>query len=207
MQTMVIVIDSDAELARAGALVDHLMNWDKPEDLARLTAQARLIAAYEEEKWPPRAPNAAEVVRYLTDQHGLTQADLAPLLGGADRAGDILRGRRYLTLAMVQRLRARFQMPTDLLLSPAATRPTSRSASCGSATAPKPASLKTSCRLPLGRAAPADPREPETPLRASPSLTGCTSTNSRLYDLTLSMTLSARLQSLPCFSTTPERPR
>ncbi len=61
MEMTVIVIDSDAERARARALVDRLMVSDKPEDVARLAAEARLIAAYEEEKWPPRPPRAADV--------------------------------------------------------------------------------------------------------------------------------------------------
>jgi HTH-type transcriptional regulator/antitoxin HigA len=91
-----------------------------------LAAQARLIAAYEEEKWPPRLPSLAEVIRYLMDQHGLKRADLDPLLGSADRVDDILRGRRHLTLAMVQRLRARFHVPADMLLPPAAPPPTRR---------------------------------------------------------------------------------
>jgi HTH-type transcriptional regulator/antitoxin HigA len=128
VETTVIVIDSDAELIRARALVDRLMGSDKPEDLARLAAQARLIAAYEEEKWPPRSPSAADVIRYLMDQHRLTRADLVPLLGSVERVGDILRGRRRLTLAMVQRLRARFQVPADLLLPPAVARPPRRPA-------------------------------------------------------------------------------
>jgi HTH-type transcriptional regulator/antitoxin HigA len=58
MEATVIVIDSDAELARARALVDRLMASDEPEDLARLAAQARLIAAYEEEKLPSRPSRA-----------------------------------------------------------------------------------------------------------------------------------------------------
>ena len=119
MEATLIVIDSDDELARARSLVDRLMNSDKPADVARLAAQARLIAAYEEEKWPPRLPSPAEVIRYLMDQHGLKRADLVPLLRSADRVEDILRGRRQLTLPMVQRLRARFDVPADLLLPPA----------------------------------------------------------------------------------------
>jgi HTH-type transcriptional regulator / antitoxin HigA len=119
MEATLIVIDSDAELARARALVDRLMTSDKPADVARLAAQARLIAAYEEEKWLPRSPSPAEVIRYLMDQHGLTRADLASALGSAERVDDILRGKRQLTLAMVQRLRARFRVPADLLLPPA----------------------------------------------------------------------------------------
>jgi len=106
METTLIVIDSDAELARARALVDRLMASDKPADLARLAAQARLIVAYEEQKWPARYLSAAEAIRYLMDQHGLKRADLVPLLGSAERVDGILRGRRHLTLTMVQRLRA-----------------------------------------------------------------------------------------------------
>jgi HTH-type transcriptional regulator / antitoxin HigA len=126
MEATIIVIDRDAELVRARALVDRLMTSDKPADIARLAAQARLIAAYEEEKWPSRFPSSAEVIRYLMDQHGLKRADLVPLLGSAERVDDVLRGRRQLTLAMVQRLRARFPVPADLLLPPVAPRPARR---------------------------------------------------------------------------------
>ncbi len=118
MDATLVVIDSDAELARARALVDGLMTSDNPADTARLVAQARLIAAYEQEKWPPRRPSTAELLRYLMGQHGLKRADLVPLLGTANRVGEVLRGRRELNLAMVQRLRARFRVPADLLLPP-----------------------------------------------------------------------------------------
>jgi HTH-type transcriptional regulator/antitoxin HigA len=120
-----IVIDSEAELARAHALVDQLMTSDDPSDIARLTAQARLIASYEQEKWPPRQPSPAEVLRYLMDQHGLARADMARLLGPPSRASEVLRGQRPLSLAMVQRLRARFRVPAELLLPPI-TKPPNR---------------------------------------------------------------------------------
>jgi HTH-type transcriptional regulator/antitoxin HigA len=126
MDATLIVIDGDAELARARALVDRLMQSDDPADSPRLAAQARLIAAYEEEKWPPRGPSAAEVIRYLMDQHGLTRADLIPLLGPASRVNEVLRGQRRLSLAMVQRLRARFGVPADLLLPPVTKTPLRR---------------------------------------------------------------------------------
>ena len=118
MDATLIVIDSDAELARARAFVDRLMQSNDPADTPRLAAQARLIAAYEEEKWPPRAPSAADIIRYLMDQHGLKREDLIPLLGPADRVDEILRGKRRLSLAMVQRLRGRFGVSADLLVPP-----------------------------------------------------------------------------------------
>ena len=52
MDATVVLIDSDKELSRARALVERLWDSDDPADVARLEAQARLIAAYEERKWP-----------------------------------------------------------------------------------------------------------------------------------------------------------
>ena len=69
MDATLVLIDSDAELLRARALVDQLWNSSDPADVARLEAQARLIAAYEEKKWPRRPPNVADLIRHLMDQH------------------------------------------------------------------------------------------------------------------------------------------
>mgnify|MGYP000144328408 CR=1 FL=1 len=116
MDATLIVIDNDAELARARALVDRLMESDEAADLARLEAQARLIAAYEEAKWPRRTPGTADIIRYLMDQHGLSRADMVPILGTASRVSEVLRGKKGLSMTMVQRLRARFRVPADVLL-------------------------------------------------------------------------------------------
>jgi HTH-type transcriptional regulator/antitoxin HigA len=118
MDATLIVIDSDAELARARALVDRLWNSEDAADVARLEAQARLIAAYEESKWPRRRPSTAELIRHLMDQHELTRADLVPILGTPSRVSEVLRGKKELSMAMVQRLRERFRVPADLLIAP-----------------------------------------------------------------------------------------
>jgi HTH-type transcriptional regulator/antitoxin HigA len=132
MDATLIVIDSDSELARARALVDRLMGSNDPSDTARLEAQARLIAAYEERKWPRRRPSTAELIAYLMDQHGLKRADLVPILGTPSRVSEVLRGKKEPSLTMVQRLRARFGVPADLLLpsggAPAARRAARRPA-------------------------------------------------------------------------------
>jgi HTH-type transcriptional regulator/antitoxin HigA len=120
MNATLIVIDSDAELARARGLVDKLMASDDPADIARLEAQARLIAAYEEGKWPRRTARTADVIRYLMEQHGLSHADMIPILGTASRVSEVLRGKKGLSMTMVQRLRARFGVPADVLLPPVA---------------------------------------------------------------------------------------
>jgi len=69
------LIDSDDELLRDRALVDQLRNSNDPADVARLEAQTRLVAAYEEMKWLRQPPSVADLIRNLIDQHGLTRAD------------------------------------------------------------------------------------------------------------------------------------
>ena len=90
----------------------------EPADIARLEAQARLIAAYEESKWPRRPPSIADLIRHLMDQHGLSRRDLVPVLGTASRVSEVLSGKKGLSMAMVQRLRTRFGVPADFLLPP-----------------------------------------------------------------------------------------
>jgi HTH-type transcriptional regulator/antitoxin HigA len=128
MDATLILIDSDAERARARALVDRLWESDDPADIARLQAQARLIAAYEEGKWPRRSPSTANLIRHLMDQHGLTRADMVPILGTPSRVSEVLQGKKGLSMAMVQRLRARFHVSADLLLPPPKKAPLSRPA-------------------------------------------------------------------------------
>jgi HTH-type transcriptional regulator/antitoxin HigA len=88
MDARLIVIENDEELARAQALVSRLMDATAPADLARLEVQARLVEAYERKKWPRRTPRVADILIYLLDQHGMTRAQLVPLLGTASRVSD-----------------------------------------------------------------------------------------------------------------------
>ncbi len=116
MDANLIVVETDAELARAQSLVESLWSCEAPAEIARLRAQALLIAAYEESRWPHQPASPADLIRHLMDQHGLTRHDLIPLLGSASRVSEVLNGKKGLSLAMVQRLRARFAIPAELLL-------------------------------------------------------------------------------------------
>jgi len=128
MDATLILIDSAAELGRARALVERLWDSSNPADIARLAAQARLIEAYEDNKWPRWPASTAELIRHLMDQHGLSRADMTPILGTPSRVSEVLRGKKGLSMAMVQRLRARFHIPADLLLPPVKKPPARRSA-------------------------------------------------------------------------------
>jgi HTH-type transcriptional regulator/antitoxin HigA len=85
MDATMILIDSDTELVRARGLIDQLWNSNDPKDIVRLEAQARLISAYEECKWPRRSPSVADMIGHLMDQHGLTRADMVPILAAVGR--------------------------------------------------------------------------------------------------------------------------
>jgi HTH-type transcriptional regulator/antitoxin HigA len=118
MKANLIVIQNDADHREAKALIEGLVVSSNPEDRARMVAQARLVEAYERSRWPRRLPSLPDLLNYLMDQHGLSRADMVPLLGTASRVSEVLNGKRELSLPMVRRLRERFHISADLLISP-----------------------------------------------------------------------------------------
>jgi antitoxin component HigA of HigAB toxin-antitoxin module len=66
----------------------------------------------------PEPPSLPDLLNYLMEQHGLSRADLVPLLGTPSRVSEVLRGKRDLSMSMVRKLRDRFQISADLLISP-----------------------------------------------------------------------------------------
>jgi len=117
MKTTLIVIQNEADHADAKRLVEKLMGSSDPQDGARMVAQARLVEAYERAQWPRTAPALPVLLSYLMDQHSLSRADLVPLLGTSSRVSEVLNGKRDLSMTMVRRLRERFNVSADLLVS------------------------------------------------------------------------------------------
>ena len=118
MKATLIIIENDNDHAQAKSLIDELMGSEDAADRARMMAQARLIEAFERSRWPRRRPTLPDLLTYLMDQHGLSRADLVPLLGTASRVSEVLNGKRELSMSMVRKLRERFQISADLLISP-----------------------------------------------------------------------------------------
>jgi HTH-type transcriptional regulator/antitoxin HigA len=117
MKATLIIIQNQADHEAAKALVGRLMQSSDAADRARMVAQARLIEAYERTRWPRKAPSLPDLLAYLMEQHGLTRADLVPHLGTASRVSEVMSGKRELSMKMVKRLRERFHIPADLLIS------------------------------------------------------------------------------------------
>ena len=117
MKTEVIVVENERDARAARALVTALGRSRKARDVARLKAQALLLEAYEKARWPAAPATPAELIRYAMEQHGLSPADLAPILGTRSRVSEVLNGRRPLTLAMIGRLHSRLGLPAELLIA------------------------------------------------------------------------------------------
>jgi HTH-type transcriptional regulator/antitoxin HigA len=122
MKATLFIIENDRDHAEAKALIEKLMGSSDAADQARMTAQARLIEAYERARWPRRTPKLPDLLAYLMEQHGLSRANLVPLLGTPSRVSEVLNGKRELSMSMVRNLRERFQISADLLISPKRSR-------------------------------------------------------------------------------------
>ena len=74
-----------------------------------------LVEAYDKEhyNWPP--PSPAEMLRYLMEEGGLTQADLADC-APQSRISDILHGKRPVSKEIAKKLARRFGVHADLFL-------------------------------------------------------------------------------------------
>lgn len=82
----------------------------------RFDVLADLIDAYERRVWPIDPVDALEAIRFVMELKGLTQSDLAKLIGSRSRASEVLNGRRALTPRMMAKLHARWGVPAESLL-------------------------------------------------------------------------------------------
>jgi HTH-type transcriptional regulator/antitoxin HigA len=101
------------------AEVDRLAADDPPSgtpDGDRLELLAKLVQDYEKGRFPFRRPDPIEAIRFRMEEQGLRQKDLAPLLGGRNRASEVLAGKRPLTISAVRALSDALDIPAELLI-------------------------------------------------------------------------------------------
>ena len=83
---------------------------------ARLELLAKLIDDYEKERFKFRKPDPVEAILFRMAEQGLRQADIAEIMGGKNRASEVLSRKRPLTLAMVRALHEKLGIPSELLI-------------------------------------------------------------------------------------------
>jgi HTH-type transcriptional regulator/antitoxin HigA len=105
---------TEADYSQRVQLLDTLLNVIGANDTHPLGDLLDLLATQIEayERQQPTMPEATplEVLRYLMEEHGLTQMDLAEDLGGQSVVSAILRGKRQLNARHIAALAARFQV-------------------------------------------------------------------------------------------------
>jgi HTH-type transcriptional regulator / antitoxin HigA len=114
------VLRTVKEYNAAVAEVDRLLDA-KPKkgstEYDRLEFLSVLIAAYEDTHVPElRNPTPQEAVDFFLEQHEMTRAELAPVMGGRSRVSDFFKGVRALSTSQMKALRELLGVPADLLL-------------------------------------------------------------------------------------------
>ncbi|HAZ08583.1 MAG TPA: hypothetical protein DCZ01_08710 [Elusimicrobia bacterium] len=66
------------------------------------------LARFEQTHWPRSQTSGREVLAFLIQQNGLTQADLEKEIGAQPYVSDILRGKKTLTSGQIGKLSSRF---------------------------------------------------------------------------------------------------
>ena len=113
------IIKSDEQYRGALVEVERLAEQDPdPRSAAgaRLEVLAKLIEDYEKSAFPFARPDPVDAILFRMEQEGLRQKDIANLLGGKNRASEILARKRPLTLPMIRALHDQLGIPASLLI-------------------------------------------------------------------------------------------
>jgi len=73
-----------------------------------LSVLVPFLKKFEQAHWPRSHTSGREILAFLLEQNGLTQADLGEEIGTQPYVSDILRGKKKLTSEQIQKLAKRF---------------------------------------------------------------------------------------------------
>ncbi len=111
--------EADYEAA-LDAIEQYFDHEPKPGTAAadRFDLLALVIEDYERQRWPIEVPDPVDAIRYRMETGNFTQADLGRLIGSRQRASDILKRKRRLTIRMVWALHRKWGIPAEALIRP-----------------------------------------------------------------------------------------
>src|SRR3989304_6712830 len=93
----------NAAVKRLNELLDEIGDNEKHPLYSLLDILGTLIHAYEEEHYPIPEATGTDILRFLMDEHGLTQSDL-PEVGSQGVVSKILRNKRGLNVRQIRAL-------------------------------------------------------------------------------------------------------
>jgi HTH-type transcriptional regulator/antitoxin HigA len=101
--------DYDLAVERLNDLLDEVGDDETHPLYTLLDTLGTLIRAYEEEYYPMPECRGADILRFLMEEHGLTQSDLAEI-GSQGVISEILSGKRELNVRQIRALAERFHV-------------------------------------------------------------------------------------------------
>jgi len=99
----------NAAVKRMNELLDEIGTNEKHPLYSLLDTLGILIHAYEEEHFPIPNPSGGDVLRFIMEEHGLTQSDL-PEVGSQGVVSEILNGKRELNVRQIRALANKFKV-------------------------------------------------------------------------------------------------
>jgi HTH-type transcriptional regulator / antitoxin HigA len=105
----------NAAVERLNELLDEIGDNEKHPLYGLLDTLGTLIHIYEEEHYPIPDASGAEVLRFLMEEHGLTQSDLSEV-GSQGVVSEILSGKRELNVRQIRFLAEKFKVSSAVFL-------------------------------------------------------------------------------------------
>ncbi|HVB03234.1 MAG TPA: helix-turn-helix domain-containing protein [Chitinophagaceae bacterium] len=112
-------IKNKTQYEEALAQVYDLMQKNvRPEskDSDELEVLSILVKEYEQEHYRLPKPSPLEAIKFRLEQMGMSEAELAHILGYRSRKSEILSGKRKLSLAMIRKLNEILHIPAEVLI-------------------------------------------------------------------------------------------
>jgi HTH-type transcriptional regulator/antitoxin HigA len=116
MNIKVLKTEKDYEdaLERLDQIFDAPENTPEGDEAELLSI---LIEKYEDEHYPIEAPDPIEAIKFRMEQMGMSNKELAQIIGYKSRISEIFSGKRKLTLAMIRNLHRKLKIPYESLMA------------------------------------------------------------------------------------------
>ncbi|MEO6583313.1 MAG: helix-turn-helix domain-containing protein [Ferruginibacter sp.] len=105
--------DYEQAMLRLENIFDAKKATTKGDELEILSL---LIEKYEDDNFAIDLPDPIEAIEFRMEQMGMTQTDLANIIGQKSRASEILNRKRKLSLDMIRQLHKQWRIPTEVLV-------------------------------------------------------------------------------------------
>ena len=112
------VIRTAADNARALTRIDELMRQNElsPAEVEILDLLTLLVERFEEQRYAMKPATPVEIVREHMAANGVSQSEVAELLGSKGLASEMLSGKRAISKSQARKLSERFHVPAAVFL-------------------------------------------------------------------------------------------